>query len=222
MLATVYDADSAIALEGEFVARTVGQQGPGDLVYMERIRLEPLDDYNLRGIARVSRDGDDQQRFETRAAGLLDDSYEVVVDGSAVGVATVDAAGHAALVLSTADDDTLPAVLDPIEEVREVAWVNSAGTTVLFGSFSGDNMVGEGRHRDRMGDGDGEHGHGDRPSGPGGSQGQREPNGSGTGGGPHGDGDCDGSGTGGSQGNGSGDCDGSGNDNGQGNAGGGN
>jgi hypothetical protein len=204
MLATVYDADGAVTLEGKFVARTVGHQGPRDLVYAERIRLEPLDDANLRGMARVSRDGDDQQRFETRAAGLLEDSYEVVVDGSTVGVVTVDGAHHAVLVLSTADDDVLPAVLDPIEEAREVAWVNSAGTTVLFGSFIGENMVGEGPLRDRMGDGDGQHGPGDRPTRPGGPQGPGGSDGSGSGGGPHGDGECDGSGNDGGQGNGGG------------------
>jgi hypothetical protein len=190
MTATVYDPDGTVLI-GDFIARSIGHQGPKNLVYLDRTRLEPADDFNLHGVARVTRDGDDQQTFETRACGLVEDSYEVEVDGAPVGVVTVDAVGHAALVLST-EDGTLPAGLDPIEDVVEVEWLNGDGETVLYGSFGGENMVGEGPLRDRLGDGDGEYGPGDRPGG------------SGTGGEPHGDGDCDGSGPNGGRGNGGG------------------
>lgn len=211
MTATVYDASEAPTLEGEFSSFSAGFGGPQDLVYMERIRLEPTEDYSLRGIARVDRDSSDQQRFETRACGLEQGaSYQVVVDGFVAGVVAVDEVGQAVLELGTADDapQPLPDDLQPIEELLTVEWVDDSDTVVLSGTFDQVNMVGSGPLQDRQGDGEGSYGdgsggqgepgpHGDGDGG--GGQGEPGPHGDGSGdGGPHGDGDCDGSGRGGS------------------------
>jgi len=206
LLATVVDASGAPTLEGAFDSRSYGFAGPQDLVYYDRIHLEAMDDFTNRGIARVSRDGDDVQSFETRACGLeTGEMYEIRIDGLAAGQVTADSVGQAALELSTADVDNPLATgaLGAIEDYVLVEWVwlsqSTGDTVVLAGYFTGENRVGAGQSRDRQGDGDGEYGDGDN-----GSHGDND-NGSGDGsgeGGPHGDGDCDGSGEG--------DCDGSG------------
>ncbi len=205
--AVVFDDSSAAALEGWFTARSFGHVGPQDLVWMERIRLDSEVDPDIRGIARVERDSDDQQSFETRACGLeAGAAYTIVVDEVTAGTATADEVGQAELELSTSDDsDLLPESLQPIEELRVVEWFDADGERVLIGTFSGENMVGSGPLRDRMGDGEGAYGSGNGSGEPG-------PHGDGAGGegdhgGPHGDGDgsCDGSGEGGPHGDGSGD-----------------
>jgi hypothetical protein len=220
LLAIVEDASGAPTLEGAFDSRSYGFAGPQDLVYYDRIHLEAMDDSTTRGIARVSRDGDDVQRFETRACGLeTGEMYEIRIDSVAAGQVTADSVGQAALELSTADVDNPLAtdVLGAIEGYVLVEWVwlsqSTGDTVVLAGYFTGENRVGAGQSRDRQGDGDGEYGDGEN-----GSHGDND-NGGGDGsgeGGPHGDGECDGSGEG--------ECDGSGeggpngdNDNGSGN-----
>lgn len=179
LTALVEDASGAPVLQGDFVSRSYGFAGPNDLLYYERIELAPIDDYARRGIARVSREGEDIQRFETRACGLeAGEMYEILIDGSTAGQVTADAVGQAALELSTADVDNPLAVdvLGAIEDYRVVDWVwlsESLGdTVVLTGSFTGDNRVGSGVRQNRQGDGQGEGGNGS-PQGnvDGGSQG---------------------------------------------------
>lgn len=151
-LATVVDASMAPTLEGAFVIMGHGSSGPGDLVYQERIHLDAVTDLWQRSMARVARDVDDEQLFDTRGHGLVTGTaYEVRIDGILAGVVTADAVGQAWLSLST-EDGTLPADLQPIEDLRLVEWSDADGV-VLTGSFTGDGTVG---------------GHGDPPHGGGG------------------------------------------------------
>jgi hypothetical protein len=184
-LARVYDAGQALALEGEFLVNWFGGSGPSDLVYVERIELDPPDDPLLKGIAKVSRTDDDVQTFETRACRLAPDSpYQIVVDGTAVAVVTTDGVGHGELMLTTADG-SLPADLQPIEDLRLVEWVDASGSVALTGSFTGEGSPG--------GQGGGV---------PGGSGNGDPGQGGGTGGGSGGGNGGGGGGTGGGSGNG--------------------
>ena len=59
-------------------------------------------------------------------------------------VVTTDAVGHGRLSLSTIDEDApLPVELQPIEDLRLVAWLRGDGAVVLSGSFTGTNQVGQ-------------------------------------------------------------------------------
>jgi hypothetical protein len=204
VLARAYDASQALALEGEFVIDWFGGLGPSNLIYVERIELEPPDDPMLKGVAKVSRTDDDVQTFETRACRLVADSpYQVIVDGTLVAVVTTDGVGHGELVLSTANG-SLPTELQPIEDIRLVDWFDAGGLVVLSGSFTGEGSPGGqgGGVPGGYGNGDpvpGGSGNGDPGQGgdPGGGSGGN--NGSGSGGGSGG-----GGGTGGGSGGGSG------------------
>jgi hypothetical protein len=210
--AVVEDASGAAVLQGDFVSRSYGFAGPNDLVHYERIELVPIDDYARRGIARVSRDGEDVQRFETRACGLeAGEMYEILIDGTAAGQVTAGPVGQAALELSTVDvDNPLPTdTLGPIEDYRLVEWVwlsSSLGDTiVLTGSFTGDNRVGGGQARSGDPAGGGDNGrNGDGQGDCTGSGGSGQCDGSGTGVGTGGEND---NGQNGHQGDGSGDGD---------------
>jgi hypothetical protein len=223
VLAVVEDPTGATVLEGEFESRSYGFAGPHDLVYYERIALDPVDDYARRGIARVSRDGDDIQRFESRACGLeLGEMYEIRIDGNPAGQVTADSVGHAAIELSTADVDNPLAtdVLGPIEDYVLVEWVwlsQSLGdTTALTGSFTGENRTGGDRRREGggggcegedcgpgdngNGGGNGDENGGNGHQGDGSGDGDQNNHGGDAGdddeNGHHGDGECDGSGDG--------------------------
>jgi hypothetical protein len=181
VLASVLDPSLGLVLEGEFATDWVGGSGPQDLVYMERIRLDPVDDPSFRGIAKVTRNDEDEQSFESRACSLeVGAVYEVYVDGFLAGAVTGDAVGHGELALSTADGN-LPAELQPIEDLRLVEWVDAGGEVILTGVFSGENMIGGGH-----GGGPGGGGHGGNGSGNGGNGGSGG-NGGGNGGGGGGD-----------------------------------
>ncbi len=190
--ATVLDASAALMLEGSFVTIAHGEPGMGPQVYQERIRLEPIHDIWQRGVARVARDVDDEQFFDTRAHGLTEGTpYRIVVDGVDAGIATADAVGQAVLALST-EEGSLPVSLQPVEDLRLVEWL-ADGVAVLSGSFTGEGTNGGPRHDDPHGTGDGDCDgdcDGDGPHGPGGGGDD------GDGDGPHGpgdgDGDCDG------------------------------
>jgi len=189
--ATVLDASAAPTLEGSFATIAHCEPGMGQLVYQERIRLEPVHERWQRGVARVARDVEDEQLFDTRAHGLTEGTpYRVVVDGLDAGIVTADAVGQAVLALSTGDG-SLPDSLQPVEDLRLVEWTTD-GVAVLSGSFTGEGTIGGPRHDDPQGDGDGPHGPGD---GDGSCDGDCD------GDGPHGpgdgDGDCDGDGAGG-------------------------
>lgn len=142
VLARVYDGSQALALEGEFTIVWFGGSGPCDLVYGERIELVAADDPRLKGVAKVTRTEEDDQTFETRACRLVADSaYQVIVDGAIAGVVTTDGVGHGELVLSTVDG-SLPAELQPIEDLRLVEWADADGQIVLSGTFTGDGSPG--------------------------------------------------------------------------------
>ena len=201
--ASVTDASLAVVLEGDFVPIAHGTPGLGALVYQERIRLENQLDRWQCGTARVARDSEDEQTFDTRATGLAAGAaHSVRVDGVAAGVVTPDASGQAQLVLST-EDGSLPESLQPIEDLRVVEWLLE-GDVVLSGAFTGDGTVGgQGPADDPPGgggddgglggpgDGDGHHGEpGD--GGQGGNGGDDGGNGGDDGGNGGGDGSCDG------------------------------
>jgi hypothetical protein len=242
LTALVEDGTGAAVLQGDFVFSSHGFAGPRDLLYSERIELDPIDDFARRGIARVLRDGEDVQRFETRACGLEPgEIFEIRIDGVAAGQVTADTVGQAALELSTADVDNPLAtdVLGEIEVYGLVEWIwlsQSAGDTiVLSGSFTGENQVGDGQNRGgngaddengRYGDGDnGQYGDGEcdgecTGSGPNGGSsdendnGQNGHQGDGSGDGDQNShgGDADDDDENGHYGDGDGECDGSGND----------
>jgi len=173
-LAQIVDASLAIVLEGEFVIDWSGGSGPADTVYMERIRLDAVLGFGERGIAKVVRTDTDEQIFETRACGLEPGAvYQIVVDGFLAGAVTADVVGHGSLELTTADG-SLPADLQPIEELRVVEWVDAAGGVVLTGTFTGTNMAGNGN-------GGGQGGGGGEPGGGGAGGGNGDPGGNGGG-----------------------------------------
>jgi hypothetical protein len=175
--AAVLDASLGVVLEGEFVTDWVGGSGPQDLVYLERIQLDPTDNASLRGVAKVTRTDEDEQSFESRACSLeVGAVYELYVDGFLAGAVTGDSVGHGELELSTADAN-LPMELQPIEDLRLVEWIDAGGDVILTGSFTGENMVGGGH-----GGGPGGGGHGGNGSGNGGNGGSGG-NGGGNGGG---------------------------------------
>lgn len=145
-LARVYDASLGLVLEGEFVFDWFGGTGPTDIVYLERIDLEPDIDPDAKGVAKVYRTADDTQTFETRACRLEPEvAYRVVVvvndTETLAGVVTTDAVGHGELVLSTANG-SLPADFQPIEDLVNVDWIDSEGNVVLSGTFEGENSAG--------------------------------------------------------------------------------
>jgi hypothetical protein len=154
--ALIVDASLAPTLEGEFVLAAHGDAGPASLVYAERIQLGNEDDHDVRGVARVSRDVVETQRFTTSGCHLEPGaSYEVRVDGAVAGVIVADVVGHAQLTLdSDGDPSTLPAELQPVEDLTLVEWVDADGGTVLVGSFTGESMVGGDDAGHNGGDGD--------------------------------------------------------------------
>ncbi len=196
VLARVYDLSQALALEGEFSVDWVGGSGPCELVYVERIVLTPTDDPRLKGVAKVTRTEDDVEIFESRACRLEPESaYQVLVDGIVAAVVTTDGVGHGELVLSSGDG-SLPAELQPIEDLRIVEWATSDGQVILSGTFTGENMAGGHGGGVPGGSGNGEPGQGD-----GGGAGHGGDNGGGDGGG---DGGGNGGGSGGGNGGGNG------------------
>ncbi len=189
MVAVVLDASLAPTLEGDFEIMTHPGADFAGLDFVERIHLESDLSSATRGIARVARDLDDVQYFESRACGLLlGETYRVTVDGFLAGVVTADLVGQGSIVLATdSGEGTLPDDLQPIEDLRQVEWTASGGDVVLWGTFTGENMVGHG----------GENGGGNDSPGDGDGQGSGDGNGGENGGGNNGDngggdGECDG------------------------------
>lgn len=195
LAALVVDPSLAPTLAGEFLPLAHGTPGMGGLVYQERVRLASPSDRWPCGTARVARDIEDEQVFDTRASGLTPElAYSVRIDGVEAGIVTPDATGQAQLVLTT-EDGSLPLSLQPIEDLRVVEWVRN-GDVVLSGAFSGDGTVGG-------------QGPADDPPGNGGNDdgGMGDP---GDGGGDPGDPGDGGHGSGDDGGNGGGGCDGGG------------
>ncbi len=231
--ARILDMAGTVVLQGALFDMPTPREGALELVYMERTRLNDMDFGTVHGQARVSRDIDDIQYFETLAVGFLSGTaYRIEIDGELAGVVTATVGGIAELELSTGDfGDALPGPMQPIEDLRLVEWFSQEdGALVLSGTFTGINQIGMGGNGsgdcDGTGDGDcdgmgGGSGNGDW-DGMGGGSGNGDWDGTG-GGGPGagdcdgtGDGDCDGMGGSGSGsgghggGTGDGDCDGTG------------
>jgi len=220
--ARVLDGVLAIVLEGELLDMPSPPAGAPELVYLEKARLVTfLEDGTARGQARVARDVDEIQYFQTIGIRVEPNtSFRVEVDGQLAGTVTSNAGGVAELKLSTGDfGDALPNPLQPIEDLRLVEWFsNDDDSLALSGTFAGQNQMGfggpgggghshggdngecdgdwdgdggDGGNGDCDGDCDGEGGNGD--GGNGGGGGGDHGGGSGDG---SGDGDCDGSGGG--------------------------
>ncbi len=143
MFASVVDTSMAVTLEGDFYIMSHGGHGSNSYVHNERVSLYG-DDASAQGIARVLRDADDVQTFETRVCGLITGTtYQVMVDGILAGIVTADAVGQAELELSTdGEGDALPTNLQPIEDLRVVEWIDESGTLFLGGTFTGESNSG--------------------------------------------------------------------------------
>jgi len=135
--AAVTDASDAFVLEGSFVQ--VGDPWEGDPDYEERIVLEDVTGIGVAGIAKVESNGASKQVFETRASGLIPgDQYRIVVDGFEAGLVTADAVGQARLRLEYLDDENpLPEELTPVEDIRQVEWLDGNDEILLSGTFTG-------------------------------------------------------------------------------------
>lgn len=153
--ATVTDASGGLVLEGAFHISSSGDDGGSGSpsIHEERIALDDVAGVRATGVAKVERDVDDSQEFETRASGLSPGtSYRIEVDGFAAGIVTADAVGQAFLELEHPDDSNpLPAALQPVEALRLVQWTRVDGPLVLSGSFTGVSNGGDGG----LDDGDG-------------------------------------------------------------------
>ncbi len=139
--ASVLDDSRAFVLDGRFSTRT-GNDG-GSALHEERIALDGPG--RATGIAKVEREADGRQEFETRATGLDPGTrYRIVVDGHAAGLRTADLVGQAALKLEWPDsEDPLPPELQPVEELRVVQWFDAAETLVLSGTLTGVSRAGD-------------------------------------------------------------------------------
>lgn len=139
--ATVTDDTGAFVLEGTFRGSSSGDDdGPGSSsIHEERISLADVAGLGAAGIAKVERNVDGSQEFETRATGLEPgSSYRITVDGLLAGATTADAVGQASLELEHPDDSNpLPDTLQPVEALRLVEWTRADGLLVLSGSFTG-------------------------------------------------------------------------------------
>ncbi len=144
--ATVTDPSLAAVLEGAFVTQGAGGGPASPSIYEERIDLTDVTGGTAEGVAKVERHADDKQEFGTWATGLMpEESYSVVVDGFTAGVVTTDASGQGSLELETpSTDNPLPPEMQPIEDLRLVEWADSAGETILSGSFTGVSDQGDG------------------------------------------------------------------------------
>ncbi len=91
------------------------------------------------GGAKVERESDGAQEFDTWAAGLRSgETYTISVDGFTAGMVTADEVGRARLKLESPDDENpLPTELQPVEELRVVEWFDENGELVLSGVFTG-------------------------------------------------------------------------------------
>jgi len=136
--ASVLDGDGTVVLQGTFAIFT-GQVGWHEPAYEEVITLVDETGIGAMGMARVEHEADGEQKLETRAAGLEPgQEYAIVVDGETAGVVTADPVGQAGLILSTeSDDHPLPAALQPVEDIRDVQWLDAGGTVILSGTFTG-------------------------------------------------------------------------------------
>jgi hypothetical protein len=132
---TVTDQSAALVLMG--TCSVVRQPGEDDLVYEEKIVLDGLcdDAVGMAGV-RVTRSG--AQQFVTRASNLTPgDLYRIIVDGTEVGVVTVDEIGQGVLELeSPSEHDPLPAELQPVSGIRAVGWY-LGDDLCLTGTFTG-------------------------------------------------------------------------------------
>jgi len=135
--ASVRDTSDAFVLEGSFVGFGTGDDDT--TLHEEKISLDDIMGIGAAGVAKVEREADGTQEFDTRATGLAPGaSFTVMVDGFTAGMTTADPVGQARLKLESPDDDNpLPAELQPIEDLRVVKWVDSAGDVVLAGIFTG-------------------------------------------------------------------------------------
>jgi len=148
LTAAVVDSSGAFALEGNFVR--VGGNWDGHPNYQERIVLEDVAGANAAGIAKVESEDTSRQAFETRATGLAPgDQYRIVVDGFEAGLVTADAVGQARLRLATTDvNNPLPPEMTPVQDIRQVQWLDPADEIILSGTFTG---VPGGRGNDSFG-----------------------------------------------------------------------
>jgi len=136
-LALVRDDTDAFVLEGSFLPLAATPMGDG-AKYQEKIQLIDQMGGAAQGVAKVEREGDEQE-FETWATGLVAyQQYTIEVDDIAAGMVFASMAGQAKLELEAPDDtNPLPPSLQPVENLRNVEWLNEAGELVLFGTFTG-------------------------------------------------------------------------------------
>jgi len=161
--ASVRDTSDAFILDGSFVS-FAPDKDDDMTVHEEKISLSDQAGTGAAGVAKVEREADDQQEFDSRATGLIPGaSYSIAVDGFMAGVVTADRIGQARLKLESPDDENpLPTDLQPVEGLRVVEWLDGDGNVVLAGIFTGvsnddddDDNGGDGSDDD--GDDDGNH-----------------------------------------------------------------
>jgi len=135
--ASVRDESDAFVLEGSFVGFADGEDDT--TIHEEKISLSDVLGTGAAGVAKVEREADGTQEFDTRATGLIPAaSYSILIDGFAAGMRTADSVGQARLKLESPDDeDPLPSALQPVEDLRVVEWYDGEGFLVLAGAFNG-------------------------------------------------------------------------------------
>ncbi len=135
--ASVRDASDGFVLEGSFMKFENGADD--STIHEEKISLDDVGGAGAAGVAKVEREVDGTQEFDTRATGLIPgDSYSIKVDGFTAGMVTADPIGQARLKLESLDDeDPLPTDLQPVEDLRVVEWFDTGGSLILAGVFSG-------------------------------------------------------------------------------------
>ena len=126
--AAVVDENGAVALQGGFTIFEPHSPNADVVVYRETIPLLDVTGGMAQGMARVERTADGVESFESRAMGLEPGAqYEVVVDGVGVAILTADSMGYAAIELaSDSEDSPLPASMQPVDGIGQVAWEKTA------------------------------------------------------------------------------------------------
>jgi len=136
--AGIRDAWGSLILDGVF---TVVREHVSDpVVHSEKIHLDDETGGDATGMAAVCRKESGAQGFASMAAGLEAGLlYKIVVDTTEVGIVTADEEGQAGIELRVpAEENILPDVLQPVEEIRHVQWFQGE-LLLLSGFFSGES-----------------------------------------------------------------------------------